>query len=305
VADSLHIEKFLEMMTAERAASANTYEAYRRDVKQYLDYLSARNMDGIYAQTIDIHRFVEHLATKDLAARTQARKLSVVRQFHQFLLSEDFRKDDPSLAIDSPRLEQSLPKILTANEVELLLESAREIIGWRGLRFVALLELLYATGLRVSELVALRLDSISRDQRLIRVRGKGNKERIVPIGNRAREAIAEWKLDREERLEKTNKQNSWLFPSHGDVGHLTRNSFAKQLRNVAVAAGLDPRRVSPHVLRHAFATHLLANGADLLSVQKMLGHADIATTQIYTHVLDERLKSLVQDVHPLACLEVS
>ncbi|MEE2661408.1 MAG: site-specific tyrosine recombinase XerD [Pseudomonadota bacterium] len=299
-----HIEKFLEMMTVERAASANTHDAYRRDVKQYLDYLSARNIDSISARSIDIHQFVEYLATRDVAARTQARKLSVVRQFHRFLLLEAFRGDDPSLTVDSPRLEQSLPKILTAIEVEFLLNTAREGIGWRGLRFVALLELLYATGLRVSELVSLRLESISRDQRLIRVRGKANKERIVPIGDRARQAILEWKVDREKRVGKQNKQNSWLFPSHSHAGHLTRNSFAKQLGDVAVAAGLDPRRVSPHILRHAFATHLLANGADLRSVQKMLGHADIATTQIYTHVLDERLKSLVQDVHPLAGSDV-
>ncbi len=298
--EGIHIAKFLEMMTVERAASINTYEAYRRDVKQYLDYLSARNRDGISVRTLDIHQFVEYLARKDLTARTQARKLSVVRQFHRFLLTEALRPDDPSVAVDSPRLEKSLPKVLTFKEVELLLEAAREIIGWRGVRFVVLLELLYATGLRVSELVALRLESISRDQKLVRVQGKGDKERIIPIGDRARDAILQWRYERKKRLGKTNKQIAWLFPSHSGIGHLTRNSFAKQLGDVAVAAGIDRRRVSPHILRHAFATHLLANGADLRSVQKMLGHADIATTQIYTHVLDERLKSLVQDVHPLA-----
>lgn len=305
-----HEKKFITMMKAERAASVNTSEAYKRDVKEYVDYLSARDMDGISARTIDIHSFMEYLATKkqknkrNLTARTQARKLSVVRQFHRFLLSEGFREDDPSLPIDLPRLIRPLPRVLTFKEVDLLLEKAKEINEWRGVRFVALLELLYATGLRVSELVSLRLQSISRDQKFIRVSGKGNKERIVPIGDRARQAIGEWKVDREKRLRKKNIQTSWLFPSHSHAGHLTRDSFAKQLGDVAVAAGLDPRRVSPHILRHAFATHLLANGADLRSVQKMLGHADIATTQIYTHVVDERLKSLVNDMHPLARWEV-
>jgi len=304
VPKSIHVKKFLEMMVAERAASDNTCEAYRRDVTQYLDYLSTRDMDSVSASAKDVHRFMEYLATRDIAARTQARKLSVVRQFHRFLMSEGLREDDPSLPVDSPRLERSLPKVLTVNEVDLLLKAAKEIDNWRGLRFVALLELLYATGLRVSELVSLRLESLSRDQKLIRVRGKGNKERIVPIGDRAREAIVKWKLKRVEMLDKTGKKSSWLFPSHSRVGHLTRNSFFKQLGDVAVAAGLELRSVSPHVLRHAFATHLLANGADLRSVQKMLGHADIATTQIYTHVLNERRKSLVQDMHPLARLEV-
>lgn len=295
-----HLDTFLEMIITERAASSNTYAAYRSDVTGYMEFLFEQGTDALSVSTNQISQFVQNLASAGFAARTQARKLSTVRQFQGFLMSEGYRDDDPTTTIDSPRLARLLPKVLTSVEVEMLFSSARSINGWRGIRFVALLEILYGTGLRVSELVSLRLSSISRDERLIQVRGKGDKERLIPIGEAARYAIADWLPVREKLLRQKSKQNPWLFPSYSASGHLTRNGFAKQLEDVAVNVGLASNRVSPHAVRHAFATHLLANGADLRSVQKMLGHADINTTQIYTHVLDERLKSLVRDVHPLA-----
>lgn len=299
-----HLGAFLEMMVAERGASQNTYDAYLRDLTQYLDHLSASGRDGVSAQTDDVRAFLAGLAGEGLAARTQARKLSAIRQFHGFIMLEGHRSDDPTSAVDAPRLGRPLPKVLQFDEVGALLECARTADGWRGARMHALLEILYATGLRVSELVGLRLSSLSRDGRIVTVRGKGGKERLVPLGDAARTAIETWLPLRTALLKEQGKAVPWLFPSRATAGHVTRDGFAKQLRELALSAGLDPARVSPHVLRHAFATHLLANGADLRSVQQMLGHSDISTTQIYTHVLDERLKSLVQDVHPLAGIRI-
>lgn len=292
------------MMVAERGASQNTYDAYCRDLTRYLEFLSARGRDGETATPEDVRGFLADLAAGGLAARTQARKLSAVRQFHGFLVLEGYRADDPTSTVDAPRLGRPLPKVLQFDEVGALLAAVREVEGWRGARLLALLEILYATGLRVSELVGLRTSSLSRDGRIVTVRGKGGKERLVPLGDAARTAIADWLPLRESLLGKKSKTVPWLFPSRAAAGHMTRDGFAKQLREVALAAGLDPARVSPHVLRHAFATHLLANGADLRSVQQMLGHSDISTTQIYTHVLDQRLKSLVQDVHPLSGIRI-
>lgn len=292
------------MMVAERGASRNTYDAYLRDLTRYLDHLASVGRDGVSAQTDDVRGFLAGLAADGLAARTQARKLSAVRQFHGFVMLEGHRVDDPTSTVDAPRLGRPLPKVLQFDEVGALLEAARASDGWRGTRLIALLEILYATGLRVSELVGLRLSSVSRDGRIVTVRGKGGKERLVPLGDAARQAIDAWLPLRAKMLKEQGKAVPWLFPSRATAGHVTRDGFAKQLRDLAVAAGLDPHRVSPHVLRHAFATHLLANGADLRSVQQMLGHSDISTTQIYTHVLDERLKSLVQDVHPLAGIRI-
>jgi integrase/recombinase XerD len=290
-----HLGAFLEMMVAERGASQNTYDAYRRDLTRYLEFLASAGQDGESATPETVRRFLADLAADGLAARTQARKLSAVRQFHGFLVLEGHRTDDPTSTVDAPRLGRPLPKLLA---------TAGEIGGWRGARMRALLEILYATGLRVSELVGLRLSSLSRDGRIVTVRGKGGKERLVPLGDAARRAIDEWLPLRESLLGKKYKSVPWLFPSRAADGHVTRDGFAKQLREIALAAGLDPARLSPHVLRHAFATHLLANGADLRSVQQMLGHSDISTTQIYTHVLDQRLKSLVQDVHPLSGIRI-
>ena len=304
MSDYPHLGAFLEMMVAERGASRNTYDAYRRDLTQYLDHLAVAGRDGASAQTEDIRGFLAGLSAQGLAARTQARKLSAVRQFHGFIMLEGHRADDPTSTVDAPRLGRPLPKVLQFDEVGALLDAARAADGWRGIRLLALLEILYATGLRVSELVGLRLSSLSRDGRIVTVRGKGGKERLVPLGDAARQAIDTWLPLRATMLKEQGKAVPWLFPSRATAGHVTRDGFAKQLRDLSVAAGLDPQRVSPHVLRHAFATHLLANGADLRSVQQMLGHSDISTTQIYTHVLDERLKSLVQDVHPLAGIRI-
>ncbi len=295
-----HLGAFLEMMVAERGASQNTYEAYHRDLTRYLEFLGTDGQDGETASPDTVRGFLADLAADGLAARTQARKLSAIRQFHGFLVLEGHRTDDPTSTVDAPRLGRPLPQVLQFDEVGALLAATSEIEGWRGARMRALLEILYATGLRVSELVGLRLSSLSRDGRIVTVRGKGGKERLVPIGDAARTAIEAWLPLRASLLGKKSKTVPWLFPSRATAGHITRDGFAKQLRKTALAAGLDPARVSPHVLRHAFATHLLANGADLRSVQQMLGHSDISTTQIYTHVLDQRLKSLVQDVHPLS-----
>ena len=291
---------FIEMMTAERGASENTRDAYSRDISQYLDHLARFGAGASDTTPEQLHSFVGSLAEAGLAARTQARKLSAVRQFHRFLMLEGYRPDDPTASIASPRRGRPLPKVLQAADVDALLAAARRIDGWRGVRLVSMLEILYATGLRVSELVGLRLSSLSRDGRIVTVRGKGGKERLVPLGEAARKAVSDWLPLRELILGKQARSTPWLFPSRAANGHITRDGFAKQLQDIAIDAGLDVRRISPHVLRHAFATHLLANGADLRSVQQMLGHSDISTTQIYTHVLDERLKSLVRDVHPLA-----
>ncbi len=299
-----HLGAFLEMMVAERGASQNTYDAYRRDLARYLQYLGGEGQDGETATPEAVRGFLADLAAEGLAARTQARKLSAIRQFHGFLVLEGHRPDDPTSTVDAPRLGRPLPKVLQFDEVEALLNAVQGIEGWRGARIRALLEILYATGLRVSELVGLRLSSLSRDGRIVTVRGKGGKERLVPLGDAARRAVADWLPLRASLLGKKSKAVPWLFPSRAAAGHMTRDGFAKQLRETALAAGLDPARVSPHVLRHAFATHLLANGADLRSVQQMLGHSDISTTQIYTHVLDQRLKSLVQDVHPLSGIRI-
>lgn len=304
-----YLGAFLEMMMAERGASQNTYEAYERDLTQYLGHLAAIGRDGMSARTDDVRGFLAGLAGEGLAARSQARKLSAVRQFHGFLMLEGGRADDPTSTVDAPRLGRPLPRVLQFDEVTALLDAARAAEGWRGVRLLALLEILYATGLRVSELVGLRLSSLSRDGRIVTVRGKGGKERLVPLGDAARRAIDDWlplraTLLKEQGANGKGRMVPWLFPSRAKAEHITRDGFAKQLRELALAAGIDPVRVSPHVLRHAFATHLLANGADLRSVQQMLGHSDISTTQIYTHVLDARLKSLVQDVHPLAGIRI-
>jgi integrase/recombinase XerD len=303
--DERHLLRaFIEMMTAERGASENTRDAYSRDIRQYLDHLARFGAGGSDTTPEQVRSFVESLADSGLAARTQARKLSAVRQYQRVLMLEGHRPDNPTTNIDSPRLGRPLPKVLQAADVDALLAAARRVDGWRGVRLVAMLEILYATGLRVSELVGLRLSSLSRDGRIVTVRGKGGKERLVPLGEVARKAVSDCLPLRKMMLGKQTRSTPWLFPSRAADGHITRDGFAKQLQDIAIEAGLDVPRISPHLLRHAFATHLLANGADLRSVQQMLGHSDISTTQIYTHVLDERLKSLVRDVHPLADIRI-
>lgn len=294
-----HVETFLEMMSAERGASRRTLEAYRRD----LDDLGGFLKSSVAAATAaDLRRYLDQMKRAALAARTAARRLSCLRQFYKFLYAEGLRSDDPTSALESPRLGRPLPKFLDEAEVDRLLTAARRIEGAAGLRATALVELLYATGLRVSELVALPFAAV-RGKDAIIVRGKGDKERLVPVGDAARAAVDAYVAVREQYLPR-QKPSRWLFPARGREGHLSRAAFAAQLKQMAIAAGLSPARVSPHVLRHSFATHLLAHGADLRSLQQMLGHADISTTQIYTHVLEDRLKRLVTDHHPLAKLKI-
>lgn len=299
------VETFLEMMAAERGAAPLTLEAYRRDLADFADFAAARKVSPVRAGPTLIEDYLAALTRRGLSARTLARRLSTLRQFHRFLCAEKTREDDPCTAIDSPRQGLALPKFLTEQEVEALLAAAharrRGVRGARpdALRLAALLELLYATGLRVSELVALPLSAVQTERRVLVVRGKGAKERMVPLNEPAIAALAAYHKVREHYLRR-GRESKCLFPSHAASGHLTRHRLAQMLKGLAAEAGIAPEKVSPHVLRHAFASHLLARGADLRAVQKMLGHADIATTQIYTHLLDEHLRRAVGRHHPLA-----
>ena len=293
-----HVESFLEMMAAERGAAANTLDAYRRDLESYLAFLGRAGAGPLDANPALVRDWLGDQAMRGMAPRTQARRLSCVSQFHAFLVAEGRRRDDPTMGVDAPRLKRPLPKILSVAEVSALLAAARAVPGEDGVMLTALLETLYATGLRVSELVGLPFAAVARDPALLTVRGKGDKERMVPLSEPARAALAAW---RPVRAALPGAVTSlWLFPSRGRSGHLTRSGFARMLGRAGLAAGIEPARLSPHVLRHAFASHLLAGGADLRLVQQMLGHADIATTEIYTHVQSERLVKLVQSHHPLA-----
>ncbi|SDH53018.1 site-specific tyrosine recombinase XerD [Roseospirillum parvum] len=295
--DGALIEAFLEMMAAERGASPRTLDAYRRDLSDYRDHLAGRGVSARTARADEVAGYLASVAARGLAPRTQARRLSALRQFHHFLLGEAVRGDDPTTSLDSPKRRHTLPRVLSEAEVERLLVAAAE----DGPRSRALMELLYASGLRVSELVGLPLAAVARDRPLLRVRGKGDKERLVPLTPAARAAVAAWLEVRPAHLpDSPGKAARFLFPSTAAEGHLTRDGFAKLLKTLCVKAGLPPSGVSPHVLRHSFATHLLAHGADLRSLQQMLGHADISTTQIYAHVLEARLKQLVTAHHPLS-----
>lgn len=298
------------MLAAERGAAMNTLEAYRRDLDDFRSFLAGCQATTGAAGAQDIRAYLARLNAQGMAPRTAARRLSALRQFYRFLLGEGWRADDPTAEVDSPRLGRALPKILSESDVDLLLDQARSRPGPEGLRLIALLEVLYATGLRVSELVALPKSAAFRDPRFLIVQGKGGKERMVPLSAPAREALTDYCRQRHHFLPRSAKpgkgtaarprESPWLFASRGRSGHLTRHRVGQLLKELTLAAGLDPAKVSPHVLRHAFASHLLSHGADLRSLQQMLGHADISTTQIYTHVLDERLKSLVRDHHPLS-----
>jgi integrase/recombinase XerD len=294
------------MLAAERGAAVNTLAAYRRDLDDFLRFIAGSgNGDfdraALAVTTETVRDYMSHLSDIGLAASTVSRRLSALRQFFGFLFIEAIRSDDPTAVIDSPRRARVLPKVLTEEEVDRMLTAARAIAGADGLRLTAMLELLYATGLRVSELVTLPLSAALRDPSVLIVRGKGGRERMVPLTDVARSALRDYCEVRGFFL-KRRKDSPWLFASTGKEGHLSRQRFGQMLKQLAVESGIEPRKVSPHVLRHAFASHLLANGADLRSVQQMLGHADISTTQIYTHVLDERLRSLVRDKHPLSQL---
>ncbi len=303
--DRAALEAFLEMMSAERGASPNTLSAYRRDLEDAGARLSAHGAGLARAGADALAQCLSDFASDGLAPTTQARKLSALRQFYRFQRAEGARRDDPTETLDSPSRGRPLPKILSEAEVDRLLETARVDETAAGLRTLCLVELLYAAGLRVTELVSLPLTAVARRERCILVRGKGGRERLAPLTSEALEAVEAWRGVREETLPEKGsktyeKEARFLFPSRGASGHLTRERFAQILKELALKAGLDSEKVSPHVLRHAFASHLLARGADLRSVQMLLGHADISTTQIYTHVLEERLKRLVEDVHPLA-----
>ena len=297
------IRDYLDMLAAERGAAANTLSAYRRDLTDYLGALARGGHDPVAMEAAPLRAYLADLETRGLSAASAARKLSCIRGFHRFLYAEGLAEGDPSAPVGGPRRVRALPKVLSVAEVDRLLGAARATAqgdgaqedakaNARGTRMLCLIELLYATGLRVSELIALPRAAASTRERYLVVKGKGGRERLVPLTELARGAMR-------DHLAHVGGDGPWLFPADSESGHLTRQAFARDLKNVAAAAGLDPDRVSPHVLRHAFASHLLQNGADLRIVQELLGHADISTTQIYTHVLDERLKGMVRDLHPL------
>jgi integrase/recombinase XerD len=294
------MEAFLEMAAAERGSAENTILAYARDLKHFAEYAATKGVAVEAADTALIRDYLASLSRRRFAPRTAARRLSALRQFFGFLAAQGVRPDDPSTIVDAPRRGRSLPKILSEEQVEALLAQAHSGRTPQALRLAAMIEVLYASGLRVSELVGLTLGALARDRGHLLVRGKGAKERVVPLGDAARAALAAYAPFRERFFPAGAKASPYLFPSRSRLGHLTRAQFARALKRLAADAGLAPGRVSPHVLRHAFASHLLAHGADLRSVQQMLGHADISTTQIYTHVLDERLRALVEGSHPLA-----
>jgi integrase/recombinase XerD len=303
---------FLDMLAAEQGAGANTLDAYRRDLTDFSEFLATRGQNFAGAETQGLRDYLAELDGRGFKSSSVARRLSAMRHLFRFLLNERIRSDDPAAILSGPKRGRGLPKVLSIAEVDRLLVHAKALAEasqasppqrLRAMRLYCLLEVLYATGLRVSELVALPLSASRRDARMIVVRGKGDKERLVPLNEASRQAMADY-LAAIEALKTEKKKNAgaskWLFPSFGESGHLTRQHFARDLKELAASAGLSPRLVSPHVLRHAFASHLLHNGADLRIVQTLLGHTDISTTQIYTHVVEERLKSLVRDLHPLA-----
>ena len=302
---------FLDMLVAERGAAKNTRDAYERDILDFNKSLKAKDKTLEVATTDDIKDYLEELAERNnvknkgetTAVRTLARRISALRQFYGFLLTEGKRTDDPTSTIESPKQTRTLPKVLTEDEVNTLIKVAGEPGGPEAIRLVALLEILYATGLRVSELVGLPISAIGQDARFLKVKGKGGRERMAPMSEPARKALKSYTDIRKRFLSPGQKidENPWLFPSRtSESGHLTRQRFAQLLKELARNAEMPEGKVSPHVLRHAFATHLLKHGADLRSVQKMLGHADIATTQIYTQILEDEKQDAVEENHPLS-----
>jgi integrase/recombinase XerD len=293
-------EAFLEMMAAERGASANTLAAYGKDLADLAGFLSARGQGLDGAGVEDIEAYFASLSGRGLAASTAARRRAAVRQFYRFVLGEGWRADDPSRRVAAPRQGRPLPKVLTREEMDRLIAAAAGDGAAAGARLAAMVELAYAAGLRVSELTSLTLAALAGDPAYLIVKGKGGKERLAPLGEAARTAVKAYLPHRPSFVTRGGKASPWLFPSRGAGGRLTGRRFAQLLEKAAILAGLDPARVSPHVLRHAFATHLLEGGADLRVVQTLLGHADIATTQIYTHVAQDRLAEVVRTRHPLA-----
>ena len=297
-----YVESFLEMMSAERGAAVNTLQSYERDLEDARSFLRTRGTGLTDASADDLRSYLSHLAGQGFKSSSQARRLSALRQFYKFLYAEGLRTDDPTGILDAPKKARTLPKTLSIEHVTRLIGQA-EAEAKSGsddvmakLRMHALIELLYATGMRVSELVSLPASVLAQNGRFLIIRGKGNKERLVPLSQAAIRAMRAYG----EQLQEDGADSPWLFPSNGKTGHLPRQVFARDLKSLAARAGIRVAAISPHVLRHAFASHLLANGADLRAVQELLGHSDISTTQIYTHVLEERLHDLVQNHHPLA-----
>lgn len=292
------------MMSAERGASKNTLEAYSRDLALWHESLSLKSGGLLTARPEDLEKVLALWAKEGLAASTSARKLSALKQYYLFLQSDALREDNPAHQLRGPKQGRPLPKILSEADVDRLFQLCEKDESPKGIRLLCMLEILYAGGLRVSELVSLKTRVIARRDNLLMIKGKGGKERLIPLTGSAKRAIKSWLFVRDETLPVSalakERAEPFLFPSRGKRGHMTRERFAQLLKDLAIEAGLPPSKLSPHILRHAFATHLLARGADLRSVQTLLGHADISTTQIYTHVLDERLKTLVQTKHPLA-----
>jgi integrase/recombinase XerD len=293
-------EAFLEMMAVERAAARNTLSAYSRDLTDADLFLAGRGRGLTDASAEDVEAYFADLGARGLSPATAARRRAAVRQFYRFVLGEGWREDDPSRRVEAPKKGRPLPKVLSREEMDRLIAAAAARDGAQGLRFGCMVELAYASGLRISELTALPLAALQRDPAYLIVRGKGGKERLAPLNDAARAAVKTYLGVRPKFLPKGDRANPWLFPSRGKAGRLTPRRFAQVLDEAAAGAGIDPARVSPHVLRHAFATHLLEGGADLRVVQKLLGHADIATTQIYTHVASDRLREIVETRHPLA-----
>jgi len=294
------VDAFLEMMAVERAAARNTLTAYGKDLVDAAAFLKARGRDLSNASAEDIEAWFAGLGAAGLAPATAARRRSSIRQFYRFVLGEGWRTDDPSRRVEAPRQGRPLPKVLSRDEVERLIAAAAAKDGGQGLRLATLVELTYASGMRVSEVMGLPLTALARDPAYLIVKGKGGKERLAPLNDAARTAVKAWLAVRKDFLPKGDAANPWLFPSRGKAGRLTPRRFSQLLEEAAIGAGIDPAKVSPHVLRHAFATHLLEGGADLRIVQTLLGHADIATTQIYTHVAGDRLAEVVRSKHPLS-----
>ena len=293
------IAAFMETITAERGTAENTIAAYTRDLENCGEFLDSGRRTFENAQVSDLRAYLAFLAENGMSVKTQARRLSALREFYKYLYTEKIRTDNPTDVLDSPKTGRSLPKYLSEEEINRLFDAIPAMSPKKALRMKALLEILYASGLRVSELVSLPASTANVRENFLIVRGKGSKDRMVPLTDAAKQALHEWIPERERTLPK-GRESRWLFPSRSKTGHLTREGFFEELKSLATAAGIPAERVSPHVIRHSFASHLIAHDADLRTVQQMLGHANIATTQIYTHILDDRLKNAVEKNHPLA-----